>query len=110
MPLRGRAPFAYSARAARQTGACLHVSQRKDLFLMPQWKNLATRWRGRVDNSVEDTQSYFAGGWLGRGVLLILLVYLLISALVGWYWSQEPDMFPVQQQAQQSAEQKQRQL
>ncbi|PTU76399.1 DUF2333 family protein [Pseudomonas mangrovi] len=77
---------------------------------MPQWKNLATRWRGRVDNSVEDTQSYFAGGWLGRGVLLILLVYLLISALVGWYWSQEPDMFPVQQQAQQSAEQKQRQL
>jgi len=77
---------------------------------MPDWKNLATRWRGRVDNSVEDTRSYFAGGWLGRGLLVIVLIYLLITGLVGWYWSQEPAMFPVQQQAQRSAEQKQRQL
>ena len=77
---------------------------------MPQWKSLASRWRGRLDNSVEDTRSYFAGGWLVRGLLLVLLAYLLVTGLIGWYWSQEPELFNVEEQAQRSAEQNQRQL
>lgn len=77
---------------------------------MSQWQKLTARWRGRLSNSVDDTRSYFAGGWLLRGFLLVLLVYLLIAGLVGWYWSQEPAMFPVQEQAQRAAEAKQQPL
>lgn len=32
------------------------------------------------------------GGAIGRVVGLVLLAYLLICLLVGWYWSQEPDL------------------
>jgi hypothetical protein len=77
---------------------------------MPDWKTLATRWRDRVDDSVEDTRSYFAGGLLGRGALLVLALLLLLSAAVGWHWSSEPALFPVQENARQAAERAERQL
>ena len=77
---------------------------------MPDWKTLATRWRDRVDDSVEDTRSYFAGGLLGRGALLVLALLLLLSAAVGWHWRSEPALFPVQENARQAAERAERQL
>ncbi len=40
----------------------------------------------------------------------LLGIYLLVAMLVGWYWSQEPDLFPVQQDAQAAAERAGRQM
>lgn len=39
----------------------------------------------------EDLQDYIGGGKIGRILLTIFLVYLLVAALVGFYWSFEPD-------------------
>ena len=47
------------------------------------------RFRGNRSRSTDGTGS---GGTIGRVIGLILLVYLLICLLVGWYWSQEPDL------------------
>ncbi|MBU3058830.1 DUF2333 family protein, partial [Pseudomonas indica] len=55
-------------------------------------------------------RSYFGGVWLSRAPGLLLGLYLLITLVLGWYWSQEPGFFPVQQNAQAAAERAQRQL
>ncbi|PAU63404.1 hypothetical protein BZL41_12335 [Pseudomonas sp. PIC25] len=77
---------------------------------MLDWKNRAGRLRDRVDDSVDDVRSYFGGFWLSRALGLLLGLYLLITLVLGWYWSQEPGFFPVQQNAQAAAERAQRQL
>ncbi|MDC7830943.1 MULTISPECIES: DUF2333 family protein [Pseudomonas] len=41
-------------------------------------------------------------GWL-RLVAALVALYLLVSLAIGWYWSREPDFFPVQQHAQEAA-------
>ena len=51
-----------------------------------------------------------SAAWLVRVVGGLLGVYLLVAMLVGWYWSQEPDLFPVQQDAQAAAERAGRQM
>jgi hypothetical protein len=48
--------------------------------------------------------------WLGRGLLIVIAVLLLVSWVVGWYWSREPAPFAVQQHTQAAAQQAQRQL
>ncbi|HLD67712.1 MAG TPA: DUF2333 family protein [Pseudomonas sp.] len=77
---------------------------------MLDWKNRAGHLRDRVDNSVDDVRSYLSGYWLSRIVGGVLGLYLLVALVVGWYWSQEPALFPVQQQAQAAAERAQRQM
>jgi hypothetical protein len=77
---------------------------------MLDWKNRAGELRGNVDDKADGVRSYAAGGWLGKTVGTLLGLYLLGAMLVGWYWSQEPDLFPVQQHAQAAAEQAQRKL
>ncbi|MET1080638.1 MAG: DUF2333 family protein [Pseudomonas sp.] len=77
---------------------------------MLDWKNRNGNLRDRVDNSVEDVRSYFGGYWLSRILGGVVLVYLLVALVVGWYWSQEPALFPVQQHAQAAAEKAQRKL
>lgn len=71
---------------------------------MLDWKKRRGTMRDRVDNSVDDVRTYFGGPWLVRVVGGLLGIYLLVAMLVGWYWSQEPDLFPVQQDAQAAAE------
>jgi hypothetical protein len=77
---------------------------------MLDWKNRKSRLRGRVDDSLDNTRSYFAGSWLGRVLGGILGVALLVALVVGWYWSQEPDLFPVQHNTKLAAEKAQRQV
>ncbi|BBP85676.1 MULTISPECIES: DUF2333 family protein [unclassified Pseudomonas] len=77
---------------------------------MLDWKKRAGQARDRVDDSVDDVRSYLGGIWLSRALGSLLVVYLLAASLVGWYWSQEPGLFPVQQNAQAAAERAQRKL
>jgi hypothetical protein len=77
---------------------------------MLDWKNRKTELRDRVDDSVDDVRSYFGGLWLSRALGGLLGLYLLAAGVIGWYWSQEPGAFPVQQQAQAAAEKAQRPL
>jgi hypothetical protein len=77
---------------------------------MLDWKNRKTELRDRVDDSVDDVRSYFGGLWLSRALGGLLGLYLLAAGVIGWYWSQEPDIFPVQQQAQAAAERSHRAL
>ena len=77
---------------------------------MFDWMKRSTAARDRVEDSLDDVRSYLGGAWLSRALGLTLGLYLLTALLVGWYWSQEPAAFPVQQQAQAAAEQAQRRL
>lgn len=54
-------------------------------------------------------------GTNGRNPLLLALavvigLYLLVVLVIGWYWSREPDLFPVQQHVREAAEGSQRQI
>lgn len=77
---------------------------------MLDWKNRAEDLRGNAEDSVDEVRSYFRGGWVGKTLGTLIGLYLLAALLVGWYWSQEPELFPVQQRAQVAAEQAQREL
>ncbi len=77
---------------------------------MLDWKARSENLRVQVDDSVDDVRSYFGGLWLSRTLGVLVVLYLLAALLVGWYWSQEPGAFPVQQTARAAAEQAQRQL
>ncbi len=77
---------------------------------MLDWKKNAHELRGSVGERVDDARSYWGNRWFGRVLSSLLGLYLLVAMLVGWYWSQEPELFPVQQYAQVSAEQAQRQM
>tara|TARA_Y100000782_G_scaffold111785_2_gene140667 strand:- start:1619 stop:2590 length:972 start_codon:yes stop_codon:yes gene_type:complete len=44
------------------------------------------------------------------GIALLIGLYLLVALLVGWYWSSEPDRFPVQQHVRQAADASQQQI
>ncbi|MEK1942221.1 MAG: DUF2333 family protein [Pseudomonas sp.] len=77
---------------------------------MLNWKNRASSVRDGVGNSVDGARSYFGGLWVSRALGTLLALYLIVAALVGWWWSQEPGFFQVQQNAQQAAQQANRQL
>ncbi|MBD9485530.1 DUF2333 family protein [Pseudomonas sp. PDM14] len=77
---------------------------------MLDWKKRTEGLRDNVDNSVDGARSYFGGLWLSRALGTLLALYLLIALVVGWYWSQEPELFPVQQHSQAAAEAAQRKL
>lgn len=75
---------------------------------MLDWKKRKDELRGGVDDRVDGVRSYVGGLWVSRVFGTLVGLYLLGALLVGWYWSQEPDLFPVQQRAQAAAEQAQR--
>ena len=77
---------------------------------MLDWKKKVGAMRDNVDDSVADARSYFGGIWASRAVGGVVGVYLLGALVVGWYWSLEPELFPVQEKAQGAAAQAQVQL
>lgn len=77
---------------------------------MLNWKKRTRDARDQVNDSVDDAKSYLGGIWFSRTVLTVVTVYLLGTLIIGWYWSQEPDFFSVQEHTQQTAEQTQQAL
>lgn len=72
---------------------------------MLDWKK---REGDNARESVRDTQAkprgYFKSSLLTRSIAILVGVYAVVCLGLGWYWSQEPDLFPVQQNAQLAAE------
>ena len=77
---------------------------------MLNWKKRSRDARDQVNDSVDDVKSYFGGIWFSRTILTVLAVYLLVTIVIGWYWSQEPEFFSVEEYAQQTAEKNQQPL
>lgn len=77
---------------------------------MLNWKKRSRDARDQVNDSVDDVKSYLGGIWFSRTILSIVGIYLLATLIIGWYWSQEPDFFSVQEHTQQAAEKAQRPL
>ncbi len=77
---------------------------------MLDWKKRMGDARERVDDSVDDVRSYLGGMWMSRALGSLLVIYLIACVVVGWYWSREPDLFPVQQNAQAAADRAGRQM
>src|SRR5450830_694909 len=74
-------------------------------------------WKKRQDSAPERaaepksaTRGYFRGMLFSRALATLLGLYLLTTILIGWYWSQEPPLFPVQQNAQLAAEKEGRKM
>ncbi|TBU88515.1 DUF2333 family protein [Stutzerimonas kirkiae] len=73
-------------------------------------------WKNRLGLSGRSSAGgASASGQPGRGVLLrvlagVLGLYLLAAFFVGWYWSLEPDPFPVKQSAREAAQASEHQL
>ncbi|WP_343349018.1 DUF2333 family protein [Pseudomonas sediminis] len=75
---------------------------------MLDWKNRSTNSQGSADKASGRDRS--GGNLIARSLGGLIGVYLLIALVVGWYWSQEPSAFQVQQHAQSAAQQAQRQM
>lgn len=77
---------------------------------MLNWKKRSRDARDQVNDSVDDVKSYLGGIWFSRTLLTLFAIYLLATLVIGWYWSQEPEFFSVQEHTQQAAEKAQRPL
>lgn len=69
---------------------------------MLDWKQRLRLGRGEEGGAT--------GARLVQAAVLLVVIYLLVVFVIGWYWSQEPDRFPVQQHVRAAAEQAQRPL
>ncbi len=89
------------------TGARILDFRKEGQMPMLDWKNRF----GRLGSSGNTAR---ADGVTRNPLVLALAVviglYLLVALLVGWYWSSEPDRFPVQQHVRQAAEASQQQI
>jgi hypothetical protein len=52
----------------------------------------------RVADLREDISSS-RGGRIGKGLLIVLAIYVVICLVLGWYWSREPELFSVRANA-----------
>lgn len=77
---------------------------------MLNWKKRSQDTRDQSSRPTGGAKSYFSRSGLTRGLLTVLAAYLLVTIIIGWYWSQEPDFFSVQDHTQQAAEQANRAL
>lgn len=77
---------------------------------MLNWKKRSQDAREQSSPPSGGAKSYFSRFGLARSLLTVVAVYLLITLIIGWYWSQEPDSFSVQDHTQQAAEQANRPL
>ncbi|AIG04572.1 Uncharacterized protein conserved in bacteria [Pseudomonas fluorescens] len=77
---------------------------------MLDWKNRAGSAPGPSPAPKSASRSYFRNLLMSRALLTLIVIYLLVTGGLGWYWSQEPALFPVQQNAQIAAEKEGRQM
>lgn len=73
---------------------------------MLDWKNRF----GRPGSSGNATTAGTRKSPLLLALAGAIALYLLVALIVGWYWSREPDLFPVQQHVREAAEGSQRQI
>jgi len=74
---------------------------------MLDWKNRF----GRLGSSANGaTASGTNRNPLWLALVAVVGLYLLVTLILGWYWSSEPDRFPAQQHVRQAAEASQRQI
>ena len=71
---------------------------------MLDWKNRAGSAKGPAPEPKSANHGYFRNLLLSKALLSVLGLYLLVTGALGWYWSEEPALFPVQQNAQIAAE------
>ena len=77
---------------------------------MLNWKDRTGQVDVKAEGSVGSPSAAPRKSTTSRVIAGLLGVYLLVAMLVGWYWSQEPHLLPVQQNARIAAEQGQHQL
>jgi len=77
---------------------------------MLDWKNRAGSAKGPAPEPKSANRSYLRNVLMSRAVLSVLGLYLLVTGALGWYWSEEPALFPVQQNAQLAAEKEGKQM
>ena len=77
---------------------------------MLDWKKREGSARESVKETRTEPRGYFKSILLSRSIATLVGVYVLVCLGLGWYWSQEPDLFPVQQNAQQAAEREGKQM
>jgi len=77
---------------------------------MLDWKNRAGSAKGPAPEPKSANRSYLRSVLMSRAVLSVLGLYLLVTGALGWYWSEEPALFPVQQNAQIAAEKEGKQM
>ena len=73
---------------------------------MLDWKNRTGGTEPREERKagrVTASGSYLRG-LLSRSLGAVIGLYLVVTIALGWYWSEEPALFPVQQNAQAAAE------
>ncbi len=69
-------------------------------------------WKKREGNSARESvretrapsRGYFTSILFSRSIAVLVGIFVVVCLGLGWYWSQEPDLFPVQQNAQLAAE------
>ncbi|MBC3303539.1 hypothetical protein SAMN04490182_6162 [Pseudomonas cedrina] len=71
---------------------------------MLDWKNRAGSAKGPAPEPKSANRSYLRNLLMSRALLSVIGLYLLVTGALGWYWSEEPALFPVQQNAQIAAE------
>jgi hypothetical protein len=77
---------------------------------MLDWKNRAGSAPERAAEPKSATRSYVGGLLFSRALATLIGIYLLVTIGLGWYWSQEPALFPVAQNAQVAAEKEGKQM
>ena len=58
----------------------------------------------------EDFQDYLGGGVVARIAGVVVGVYFFAALALGWYWSSEPELFDVNELAEQKAQEMNRDL
>src|SRR3990167_1613824 len=71
---------------------------------MLDWKNRTAEARDGAAGAATTSQSKSTGSLVTRTVAGLLGLYLVVALVVGWYWSQEPEQFSVQQRAEAAAQ------
>jgi hypothetical protein len=78
---------------------------------MLDWKNRAGSANERADEpAAVKRRGYLGGLFYSRALGVLVAIYLVVTLLIGWYWSDEPDLFPVQQNAQAAAQREGKQM
>jgi len=71
---------------------------------MLDWKNREGSAKGPAPAPKSARRGYLGNLLMSRALLSLVGLYLVVTGALGWYWSEEPALFPVQQNAQIAAE------